>query len=348
LNSFDRDRALTIMMYQTRNKALPWDDNVHSLRGLEEYYSPSHNNNHNNNSGDESDTKSSSSSSNSNGRRMMRKVLIQSVLTEQTRLQHTIQGQTEVALACRGYHMTSNELIRELIRGVSCSLSKSDKQRAIQIAQKDEKEALSIYNNCSNTYHTNKWRDGYKQNFLTSNQTPNNRRRYMSMVKGKINDCWANTSNKSINSTGTCGDRSTTSSNGGCDTTATTSSVQPQNQHSHHRRQMLFSQQPLQVPLCAIVPRRKNQPYRSSNDGYTNNDAEVDDDVDVVIVENSTRHNRRTIQFNDDHDKEEEGDAVAKKDTTTTTFHNAWMEQVTSPLGIIRQVVYETSKQGNG
>jgi hypothetical protein len=178
LNRFDKDRALTVLTYETRNRTngSPWDDNLYSIRGLEEYVSSSQHT--------PAKTGPQMSDEVKSSRRATRKELIQTVINEQCRLRNSSAGREEVSLAARGLGTSEQELIAELLRGVSCSLSKMDKQRAIQFANKDEKEV------------------GAKCNH--SNQ---NRRRYLAMVKGKIND-WANTSNKSVSSVGT--ERSTT------------------------------------------------------------------------------------------------------------------------------------------
>jgi hypothetical protein len=144
LNRFDKDRALTVLLYRTRKSHnVPWDDNLHSLRGLEESL--------------QSSKSSSSSKSNSHAERSKkerRDSVINAVLKEQERLK-TPAGARELAAAAQAMIkatnnnkqqqppvlMTERDVYDELLRGVSCSLSKVDKQRAIGLAQKDEKSA---------------------------------------------------------------------------------------------------------------------------------------------------------------------------------------------------------------
>ena len=325
LNSFDRDRALTVLMYQTRNKSVLWDDNEHSLRGLEEYITSS----------DTCDCHSKSSTATSS-RRTTRKELIQAVLNEQTRLRDMEEGRKEVAQASKMACMTPEELIRELLRGVSCSLSKCDKQRAIQYAQKDEKEV--------NAYNP-KWKDPWMStnqyyNHVTSimNQfTPNSRRRYLSMVKNKIND-WSNTSNKSISSTGTCGDRSTTSSTCG--------------NHSHEHVPQTHSQEHTSSSrsggggITGRMRTRTKLSRNNSNDSVTNDNRHEDTD---------DKHNN----FDDDDDDVDDDDdhnevyhhTVARQPPSShrqqqqRTLPTPIRYKDTSPLSIIQQVVYETSKE---
>jgi hypothetical protein len=177
-------------MYEKRNaNSPPWDDNLYSIRGLEEYVSSSTGANAPSNS-----TMATLSASPlrhmksmlpalpvdeghaGSSRRLHRQALIQAVLSEQARLQHET-GRAEVATAAASVGTSATELVAELLRGVSCAHSKGDKQRALQLGQKDEKE---VKGGCINT----------------------GRRRYLAMVKGKIND-WANTSNRSVGSTNT-------------------------------------------------------------------------------------------------------------------------------------------------
>jgi hypothetical protein len=141
LNRFDKDRALTVLLYRTRKSHnVPWDDNLHSLRGLEESLQSS---------------KSSKSSHAERSKKERRDSVIHAVLKEQERLK-TPAGARELAAAaqamikatCNNSNkqqqqqpvlMTERDVYDELLRGVSCSLSKVDKQRAIGLAQKDEK-----------------------------------------------------------------------------------------------------------------------------------------------------------------------------------------------------------------
>ncbi len=279
-------------MYQTRNKSIPWDENEHSLRGLEEYTTAATTtttSNHHTSSDGYSDATTTS-------RRTTRKELIQSVLQEQTRLRDTARGRDEVVQASKMSGMPAEELIRELLRGVSCSLSKCDRQRAIQLAQKDEKE-VSVYNP--------KWRDQLMSttqyyNNITSimmNQfTPTSRRRYLGMVKNKIND-WSNSSNRSISSTGTCGDRSTTSSNGG---------------HHHHHQ--------------SVHTRKAVARNNSVDDSVTSENNGNAEDIDEVTDNFDTN-------------------AVIRTPTPQPKQFPVYNNDIASPLSIIRQVVYETSKE---
>jgi hypothetical protein len=287
-------------MYQTRNKSIPWDDNEHSLRGLEEYTTAA------TATIDHTSTSSTSSDGHSDAtttsRRTTRKELIQSVLLEQTRLRDTARGRTEVVQASKVSGLAPEELVCELLRGISCSLSKCDRQRAIQLAQKDEKEVI-VYNP--------KWRDQLMSttqyyNNITSmvmhQFTPTSRRRYFGMVKNKIND-WSNSSNRSISSTGTCGDRSTTSSNGS------------------------------QLHLKNVATRKAIARNNSVDDSVTSeNNGTAEDIIDEVtdhlntnaVIRTPTRPPKQSFPVhnnNNDHD------------------------MVASPLSIIRQVVYETSKE---
>ena len=328
LNSFDRDRALTVLMYQTRNKSVLWDDNEHSLRGLEEYTGIT--------SSDTCDCHSKSSTATSS-RRTTRKELIQAVLNEQTRLRDMEEGRKEVAQASKMACMTPEELIRELLRGVSCSLSKCDKQRAIQYAQKDEKEV--------NAYNP-KWKDPWMStnqyyNHVTSimNQfTPNSRRRYLSMVKNKIND-WSNTSNKSISSTGTCGDRSTTSSTCG--------------NHSHEHVPQTHSQEHTSSSrsggITGRLRTRTKLSRNNSNDSVTNDNHHEDTD---------DKHNNFDDDDDDDVDDDDDDHNEVYRHTVARqplSSHRQQQQQRTlptpirykdtSPLSIIQQVVYETSKE---
>jgi hypothetical protein len=120
LKKFDKDRALTVLMYKARknNGSVAWDDNEHSIRGLEEALSQ------------RKDDKS---------RVERRREFIKAVLGEQERLKQTETGREELSIAAKALRKKESELAAELIRGVSCSLSKMDKQRAIGLALKDEK-----------------------------------------------------------------------------------------------------------------------------------------------------------------------------------------------------------------
>jgi hypothetical protein len=296
-------------MYQTRNKSIPWDDNVHSIRGLEEHTSSSSSSHQQN---DESNSTSTTTTTNntsnvttpsskttslSSAYSRNRYKVIHAVLQEQTRLRDTIEGRKEVCLAAKWYGISQIELRRELLRGISCSLSKLDKQRGIQIGQKDEKEVHMMNRN-------------YTGGIAFMNFTPNSRRRYLSMVKGKINE-WANTSNKSINS-----DRSTTSSNLSLNTNNNETSV-PQNHQQQQQPSILFFRN-----------NNNNNNSRHRRKSIDQNDDDNDDDND------DNNHHDNNIITNDDVDE-----TITATSTTTTWRQNK------SPLDIIQQVVYETSKQ---
>lgn len=300
MNSFDRDRALTVLMYQTRNKSVPWDDNEHSLRGLEEYVSAS-----SANDGLDMNTNKSSSSS---SRRTTRKDLIQSVLNEQTRLRDTVEGRKEVMQASKVSGMTAKELIRELLRGVSFSLSKYDRQRAVQIAQKDERE-VNAYNPRwkDQLMSTNQYYNNITSTIMTQ-FTPNSRRRYLTMVKSRIND-WSNTSNKSISSTGTCGDRSTTSSTNG-------------NHGYEHPPQPQNTVTSLQSRSGA---RRRTRKHVLRNNS-------IDDSV-------SDNNGNGGDESDDNVDNDDFYTVLQPQPQDSIIFDKA------SPLSIIQQVVYETSKE---
>lgn len=138
-------------MYQTRkNNGVAWDDNVHSIRGLEEALSQR---------------------KNEKSRRTRRKEFLKAVLSEQDRLNSEI-GRQELALAAKAIKKDEHELAAELLRGVSCSLSKVDKQRALGVAAKDEKASSSCHKGSA--------------------------RKLLLKVTGKF-AVWANTSNKSMN-----------------------------------------------------------------------------------------------------------------------------------------------------
>jgi hypothetical protein len=150
LNRFDRDRSLTVMMYRERkDSGVPWDDNVHSLRGLEEALFQ------------KKDEKS---------RQAKRSEHVKAVLSEQERLESEACRE-ELALAAKTIRKHEKELAAELLRGVSCSLSKADKQRALGLALKDEKAS-----SCS---------------------SKGSARKLLSKVKSKLY-VWASTSNKSL------------------------------------------------------------------------------------------------------------------------------------------------------
>ena len=118
LQKFDKDRALTVLMYRTRkNNGVPWADDVHSLRGLEEFLQQ------------RKDEKP---------RRVKLQEYVKAVLTEQQRLK-TAAGHEELVAASCAIQTTPEDLYAELIRGVSCSHSKIDKHRALALGMKDQK-----------------------------------------------------------------------------------------------------------------------------------------------------------------------------------------------------------------
>jgi hypothetical protein len=120
LEKFDKDRSLTILMHKTqKHNGVAWDDNVHSLRGLEEVL--------NQRKGDKS-------------RRRRRQDHIQAVLSEQEKFQ-TDEGRQELTAPARTIKKSEADLYVELLRGISCSHSKADKARALALAQKDERAA---------------------------------------------------------------------------------------------------------------------------------------------------------------------------------------------------------------
>lgn len=111
-----------MLMYRTRkNQSVPWDDDVHSLRGLEEIL-------HQRN-----DEKP---------RRVKRQEYVRAVLAEQARLKSPA-GQEELVAASRAVQTSPAALVPELIRGISCSHSKIDKHRAMALALKDQKASGS-------------------------------------------------------------------------------------------------------------------------------------------------------------------------------------------------------------
>jgi hypothetical protein len=297
-------------MYQTRNKSVPWDDNVHSTRGLEEHTSPN-DESHNttsisattaSNNAVPSSAATAPTSSSGNPYSRTRYKVIQAVLNELTRLRDTEQGRKEVCIAAKGYGISQQELRRELLRGVSCSMSKLDKQRAIQIAQKDEKEiCVTNRNNNITNFSNNILSNGIS--FM--NFTPNSRRKYLSMVKGKINE-WSNTSNRSINS-----ERSTASS-----ISCNNSTTNTNHNNSRHRKKS----------------------------------------IDLHDTDDECHHNIDNDHDDDDHDDEMSHDdksstiqqqpPVTPK-TKTTSNKVTWLQNNKSPLHVIQQVVYETSKKAS-
>lgn len=108
-------------MYRTRkSNGVAWDDNIHSLRGLEEIL--------------QHQRKTDKT------KKERRKELINAVLKEQERLRSE-SAQNDLTAAATSIKKSKDELSNELLRGVSCSMTKVDKQRAIGLAQKDEKAA---------------------------------------------------------------------------------------------------------------------------------------------------------------------------------------------------------------
>lgn len=104
-------------MYRTRkNNGVVWDDDVHSLRGLEELLT-------------KPGVKTKSS------RRVEHR---NAVLLEQERLRDPVTKR-EVEAASIAMRRPEKDLPAELLRGVSCSISKTDRQRALGYAQKDER-----------------------------------------------------------------------------------------------------------------------------------------------------------------------------------------------------------------
>lgn len=102
LERFEKDRSLTVLMYQTQNdKGIAWEEKEYSVRGLEEYVDRKIRN-----------------------RRQHMKEHIQSVLTEQDRLRTA------------GIPVENSECIRD----TSMQFSKHDANRAIAIGTKDAKE----------------------------------------------------------------------------------------------------------------------------------------------------------------------------------------------------------------
>ena len=111
-----------MLMYRTRkNNSVPWDDDVHSVRGLEEILNQ------------RKDEKP---------RRVRRQEYVKAVLAEQERLKSPA-GQEELVVASRAVQTTPEALLPELIRGISCSHSKIDKHRAMALALKDQKASGS-------------------------------------------------------------------------------------------------------------------------------------------------------------------------------------------------------------
>lgn len=139
-------------MYKTRkNSGVAWDDNVHSLRGLEDLLTQK---------------------KNETTRRSKRMEHRAAVLKEQKRLKSGA-GQKELAAAAASINKSPEVLQSELLRGVSCSLSKGDKHRALALAMRDERAS-----SCS--------RQG-------------SARRLMKKMRSKLN-IWASTSNRSMTS----------------------------------------------------------------------------------------------------------------------------------------------------
>ena len=313
-------------MYQTRNKSISWDDNENSLRGLEEYVTVTNSN------GCEATTLlnttsiSNSKTSSSSSRRTTRKELIQAVLNEQARLVDTKEGRNEVQQACKVAGLTPEDLIRELLRGVSYPLSKCDKHRAIQIAQKDEKEVHAYNPKCKDQWmSTNHY---YSQLTSIVNQfTPNGRRRYLSMIKNKVND-WSNTSSKSISSTGTCGDRSTTSSTCG----------------NHHQEQHLPQSHP-HIPTGTrdAVGGGRYLPTGCIRNHLSKNNS-IDDSITTDNHEDTDDNNEDEDDDDDDNNnhKKNDGNGVVRPPPNQQQ-HVRYKD--TSPLKIIQQIVYETSKE---
>lgn len=107
-------------MYRAKkpNAGSTWDDNLYSVRGLEE---------------------SLHVKKEEKSRMDKRKELIEAILAEQERLKNTDAGREELSSAAKAIKKGEDELATELLRGISCSHSKGDKQRAIGIALKDER-----------------------------------------------------------------------------------------------------------------------------------------------------------------------------------------------------------------
>lgn len=122
MQKFDKDRALTVLMYRTRKSGgAPWDDDLHSLRGLEEtlHQRP-----------------------NEPTRRGRRHEYVKAVLAEQDRLK-SAAGREELAAASRAMQAPPGELAAELIRGVSRGHTRADKHRALALALKDQKASAN-------------------------------------------------------------------------------------------------------------------------------------------------------------------------------------------------------------
>jgi hypothetical protein len=245
--------------------------------------------------------------------------------------------------------MTPEELIRELLRGVSFSLSKGDKQRAIQLAQRDEKE-VNAYNPKSkdSSMSTNMYYSHVTS--LMNPFTPTSRRRYLSMVKNKIND-WSNTSNKSISSTGTCGDRSTTSSTTGGNPSHPEPPPQSQQQQSQ-KQQPPRSPHPSRTNVVVGVGRRlrttttRNKLSRnnSNEDNFTTeyhedtNESNEDDDNHKNSGQNTVTSPKRRLVPNHHHHREEPQQQQQQQQSLR-------YQDTPSPLSLIQQVVYETSRE---
>lgn len=141
-------------MYRTRkDNGVPWDDDLYSLRGLEEFLTEQ-----------------------KKTRNDRRKEIVQAVLNEQERLKSD-EGQQELAEASDANNKTTDELLRELLRGVSCSHSKADKHRALALAMKDNKPG--------------------------SSHRQGSARKLMKKLKNKVY-AWASTSNRSMGSIEQC------------------------------------------------------------------------------------------------------------------------------------------------
>lgn len=109
-------------MYRTRKSGgAPWDDDLHSLRGLEEtlHQRP-----------------------NEPTRRGRRHEYVKAVLAEQDRLR-SAAGREELAAASRAMQAPPGELAAELIRGVSRGHTRADKHRALALALKDQKASAN-------------------------------------------------------------------------------------------------------------------------------------------------------------------------------------------------------------
>lgn len=104
-------------------------------------------------------------------KRAQRKEHVKAVINEQERL-NSATGREELSKAATSIKQCEEDLAAELLRGVSCSLSKADKQRALGLALKDEKGSGSSHRGSA--------------------------RKLMMRVTSKL-QIWANTSTKSLN-----------------------------------------------------------------------------------------------------------------------------------------------------